>query len=67
MGKIHEFIPVIYPFRLWVGMNVTDKDIKDKFFAYNVGDDTISDISEVGLSDKSVAPQPTLSAAGKTI
>ena len=21
MGKIHEFIPVIYPFRLWVGMN----------------------------------------------
>ena len=55
MGKIHEFIPVIYPFRLWVGMNVTDKDIKDKFFAYNVGDDTISDISEVDLSYRSVA------------
>lgn len=55
MGKIHEFIPVIYPFRLWVGMNVTDKDIKDKFFAYNVGDDTISDISEVDLSDRSMA------------
>ena len=30
-GKIHEFNPEVYPFRLWVGMNIQAQEIKDKF------------------------------------
>ena len=48
-NKIYEFNPSIYPFRLWVGMNVAPEDIKEKFWAWNIGDDTISDITDNNL------------------
>lgn len=51
---IHEFNPIIYPFRLWVGINVKPKEIKDKFFAYNF-DDTVSDFTDKELSSTTVA------------
>ena len=46
--KIYEFNPVIYPFRLWVGIQVSAKDIQEKFFAHNF-DDTISDFTNKEL------------------
>lgn len=30
---IHEFDPVIYPFRLWVSVNPSHEDISEKFYA----------------------------------
>lgn len=30
--KIHEFNPVIYPFRLWVTKNANKQDLCDKFY-----------------------------------
>ena len=53
-GKIYEFNPEIYPFRLWVGMNVQTQEIKDKFFAWNIDDNTISDITDSDLSGNTV-------------
>lgn len=50
MAIIHEFNPIIYPFRLWVGMNVSAEDIKDAFYLYNF-DDTINDFSGNDLSN----------------
>ena len=47
--KIYEFNPVIYPFRLWVGINVPVKDIIEKFYVYNIDDNTISDITDEEL------------------
>lgn len=52
--KIYEFNPIIYPFRLWVGVQVPAKDIQDKFFAHNF-DDTISDFTDKELLQTSVA------------
>lgn len=46
--KIYEFNPIIYPFRLWVGVQVPVKDIQEKFFAHNF-DDTISDFTDKEL------------------
>lgn len=54
-GKIYEFNPEVYPFRLWVGMNVQAQDIKDKFFAWNIGDDTVGDITDSDLSGNNIA------------
>lgn len=54
-NKIYEFNPAVYPFRLWVGMDVSPKDIKEKFWAWNIGDDTISDIMDNNLSLNNVA------------
>lgn len=54
-GKIHEFNPEVYPFRLWVGVNVQAQEIKDKFFAWNVGDDTVCDITDLDLSGNTIA------------
>lgn len=53
--KIHEFNPTVYPFRLWVGVNVPSQEIKDKFWTWNIGDDTISDITDNNLSMNNVA------------
>lgn len=47
-SKIYEFNPIIYPFRLWVGINITTKSVQEKFFAHNF-DDTISDFTDNDL------------------
>ena len=52
--KIYEFNPIIYPFRLWVGVQVPAKDIQEKFFAHNF-DDTISDFTDKELLQTTVA------------
>lgn len=31
--QIHEFNPTIYPFRLWVGINLSLGDMQNKFYA----------------------------------
>lgn len=54
-GKIYEFNPIIYPFRLWVGMNVPKKDIANKFYAYKVGENEICDITEQNLEHSNTA------------
>lgn len=43
--KIHEFDPVIYPFRLWVAINPTLEEIRNKFYALN-NDMELVDITE---------------------
>lgn len=53
-GMIYEFNPEVYPFRLWVGMNVQAQEIKDKFFAYDICYDTVSDITDSDLSGNTV-------------
>lgn len=53
-GKIYEFNPIIYPFRLWVGMNVHSKDVQNKFFAHNF-DETVSDFTDKELLQTNVA------------
>lgn len=30
--QIHEFSPTIYPFKLWVSVNPSFEDVKDKFW-----------------------------------
>lgn len=54
-GTIYEFNPAVYPFRLWVGINVQAQEIKDKFFAWNIGDDTVSDIVDSDLYGNTIA------------
>lgn len=44
-NKIHEFDPLLYPTRLWVGVNIPFKDVCDKFYAIN-SDDTVTDFSD---------------------
>lgn len=56
-GKIHEFNPVIYPSRLWVGIDIPPQLVKDTFFGYNLCDDTISD-----FMDKELLPQSDTAA-----
>ena len=31
-GKIHEFDPVIYPFRIWVSINPSLEEVSEKFY-----------------------------------
>lgn len=45
-GIIHEFNPVIYPFRLWIGINVPAKAIQERFYAYDMKEDAIFDITD---------------------
>lgn len=52
--KIYEFNPIVYPFRLWVGMNVHSNDVQNKFFAYNF-DETVSDFTDKELLQTNVA------------
>ena len=33
--QIHEFSPTIYPFKLWVSVNPSFEDVKDKFWLLN--------------------------------
>jgi len=33
--QIYEFSLTIYPFRLWVGVNPSFQDVKDKFWLLN--------------------------------
>lgn len=53
--KIYEFNPVVYPFRLWVGVDIPCEEIKKKFFAWNFEDDTISDITDISLFNGTAA------------
>lgn len=32
-GKIHEFNPTVYPFRLWVGVKLPYEEVDDGFYA----------------------------------
>lgn len=32
-NKIHEFNPMVYPFRLWVGVNLPYEEVDGKFYA----------------------------------
>lgn len=48
--KIYELNPVIYPCRIWVGFNLSDKDISEVFYGLDtdgykidIGDDIIQD------------------------
>ena len=34
-NKIREFSPVVYPFRLWVGVNPSYEEVENKFYALN--------------------------------
>ena len=54
-GKIHEFNPSVYPIRIWVGMNVAPEDIKEKLWAFDINDGTISDITDNDLSMNNAA------------
>lgn len=49
-GNIYEFNPIVYPFRLWVGINVPHKDIMDKFFACKI-DDGVCELTEQDLAE----------------
>lgn len=44
-NKIYEFDPLLYPTRLWVGVNIPYKDVSDKFYAINQ-DDSVTDFSD---------------------
>ena len=33
--QIHEFSPTIFPFRLWVGMNPSFEEVREKFWLLN--------------------------------
>ena len=33
--QIHEFSPTTYPFKLWVSVNPSFEDVKDKFWLLN--------------------------------
>ena len=37
-NKIHEFYPLIYPFKLWVVINPKLDDVKDRFYTYDTND-----------------------------
>jgi hypothetical protein len=40
MANIHEFYPVVYPFRLWVIKKPTNSDVKDNFWGITARYDT---------------------------
>lgn len=44
-NKIHEFDPLIYPTRIWVGVKVPFQDVTDKFYTLAT-DGTVCDFSE---------------------
>lgn len=39
--QIHGFSPTIYPFKLWVSVNPSSEDVKDKFWLLNNGNERI--------------------------
>ena len=43
--KIYEFDPLIYPTRVWVGVNVPYKDVSEKFYSI-LSDGSLDDFSE---------------------
>lgn len=45
MARIYEFNPLIYPTRIWVGINVSFQEVADKFYAL-ASDGTVTDFSE---------------------
>ena len=52
-NNVHEFNPVVYPFRLWVIKKPTNSDIKDNFYSidnryetYDIDDDLLDRQSE---------------------
>jgi|UniRef100_UPI003FF01781 hypothetical protein len=54
--QIHEFSPTIYPFRLWVSVNPSFEDVKDKFWLLNKKNERIDfDAEESWNSTTTVA------------
>lgn len=51
----HEFDPVIYPFRLWVVIGGTDKEISDSFLQYD-GTDIEGIDKEISKSEALTMP-----------
>ncbi len=52
MSNLTELNPLIYPTRIWVGFNLSDKDIADEFWGLNENDERI-DISDDVTKDNS--------------
>ena len=47
---IHQFSPVIYPFKLWVGIDVPAHDIIADFYGYDKSRGEVSDFTEDELN-----------------
>lgn len=47
---IHQFSPVIYPFKLWVGIDVPAHDIIAEFYGYSMRNGEVSDFTEDELN-----------------
>ena len=41
MTQIYEFDPVIYPFRLWVAVNPSPDEIKEKFYGFTTDNERV--------------------------
>lgn len=54
-NKIYEFRPTIYPFRLWIGIEIDDKTIINKFVGYDIDTDTSIELNSDYLKRKSSA------------
>lgn len=49
MTKIHEFNPLIYPTRIWVGIDIPESTISEKFYGLGDNDERI-DITDGSLN-----------------
>lgn len=56
-GKIYEFDPLIYPTRVWVGVNVPYKDVSEKFYSI-LSDGSLDDFSEA-VANQEMSPIAT--------
>lgn len=52
MSKIYEFNPVIYPFRLYVAVDMTNKDILDGFNYFDIDKCEVIEFTESDLRVK---------------
>lgn len=50
MSNLTELNPLIYPARIWVGFNISDKDLADEFWGLNENDECI-DIGDNIIED----------------
>lgn len=56
-GKIYEFDPLIYPTRVWVGVEVPFKEASEKFYSL-MSDGSVADFSD-GVDARGMAPIAT--------
>lgn len=61
-GQIHEFDPLLYPTRIWVGVNVPSEAITEKFYQL-LSDGSVADFEE---SESSSAVATCYPVADKT-